>query len=1453
MPITAPLPLPPFRALRATMSGLVTATALCALLAAAWLRPAAAAAEELALHDGDRVVLIGDTLFEREGSAAALELRLHLHAAPLAITVRNLAYSADRPDGVSRASFDPPAAGLARLREQIIQAKPTVAIIGYGMAAALEELGWRSHDPALGLDAARYGEDFTAARFRKDLDALLETVAGSGGGSAVRIVLVTPIAPEDLRAQRPALPDPAALRAILAPYREAIISLGAERKARVIDTPALIPAGTLITDNGIHPSLAGLELWADALAGALGWDTPGARTFSAAERTALRATLRRKNELFFHRWRPANQTYLFGFRKNEQGKNAAEMGQFDTLVAQADTLIAALLRGAEAPALPATQAPPPAPTAVAAPAFTTDKGLAVSLWANNPLLSKPVGMAWDAHGRMWVTSTPLYPQIEPGAVSSDRVFVLEDTDHSGHASKSTLFADDLLLPTGIAPVERLDGRAQAYVGASTELLLLTASGSELHADQRRIVLSGFGTEDTHHIIHTLRWGPDGRLYLQQGVYAHSHVETPWGVVRLNAGGVLAYDPRSERLEVAVKGLWNSWGLRFDDHGQMFLTDGAGSSGLSWAFPGAVFSPSEGARATMPSSSSGSYPKFCGLELIRSPCFPPEWQGQAITCDFRAHRVVRFAITDRGQGEPPRSGYATTDKPDVMRSDSAFFRPISLAIGPDGGLFIADWTNQVINHGEVDFRDPRRDKLHGRVWRLAGEGLPAAVWADLTTLGVPALSTALLSSNVWEREGARRVLAARAEADPAVVTAVQSWGGSALAAGSAYAAAAVLCSAGRRDLALALLRPESPAERMISARWMGQSIHPEQHLQRLTELAQDASPRVRVEALRALARIPTLAAAEAALPAVARQAEDDPQYAFAVSTTMATLGGRWAAAVAAGSWPAAGREDQLVAGLLALPVESSGPATAAVLHAQATLERAPWPALVAHGGDVDAVSRLFAGLPGTLSDAELCAALDACAGAAARGVLPSGDTSALGTLVQHRAPEVRRSALRLVGKWKRIELVDQLRAAASDPALRADAIGGIQALGGEVAVRQFSLLLEGAADPMTKREALGGLARVDAAAALTRAWVLLAGADEAEAGAVWRAILPAAGLIERVMAKDGLPATLPRAALQGGLTAARELGNRGKNLVLRFTSALGAAPAPAPAGAEVAPADLDGWVVLTKAKGDPVAGERLYFSAALSCVQCHAIGGVGGKLGPDLTTIGASAPLDYIVESVLLPAAKIKEGYHAVGYHLKDGSIVVGIPFAEDDRSWRIRMPGAEQTILKAEVTKRDTLGTLMPPGLVDLLPVAERANVFAFLGMLGRPGAWDASDGRVARVWRLASDRAELAAGGPLEAKPAVYTLVDGRALAGHWRTALSALPGNGTVYAAARFETAAAGALALTVTGTEAVWLDGVAWKPGTGRELPAGAHLVVLGLERGALPKELRVSIGSGRFTTP
>ena len=495
----------------------------------------------------------------------------------------------------------------------------------------------------------------------------------------MRLVLVAPIRPEDLRAQRPNLPDPKALIETLARYQAAVAAVAKERGARMVDTPTLTPAGTTLTFNGIHPTTAGLEKWAELVSADLGWSSGDTRKWSAPQSAALRAALVRKNDLFFHRWRPANHTYILGFRKGEQGKNAVELPQFDQWLVQAEAGISAIVAGNEAPPLAAKLAPKPVDTAAPDPGFKMGDGLSADLWAANPLISKPLNMTWDSSGRLWIASTPIYPQIEPGAVASDRIFVVEDTDHDGKADKSTVFTEDLLIPSTVAPVERADGKFEAYVGASTELLLLSDTDGDGKADTRRVVLSGFGTEDTHHILHTLYWGHDGRLYFNQSIYIHTHLETPWGVVRLNSGGSFAYDPSSERVEVLIKGLCNTWGHMMDSEGQSFFTDGCGGEGLVWGLPGGVFQNYEGAKATAPSISRGGFPKFVGLELIQSPLFPAAWQGSAITCDFRAHRIVRMGITPL-EG---KSGYVSNDEPDVMKTGDAWFRPVDVKLGPDG--------------------------------------------------------------------------------------------------------------------------------------------------------------------------------------------------------------------------------------------------------------------------------------------------------------------------------------------------------------------------------------------------------------------------------------------------------------------------------------------------------------------------------------------------------------------------------------------------------------------------------------------------------------------------------------------------------------------------------------------------------------------------------------------------
>jgi hypothetical protein len=203
-------------------------------------------------------------------------------------------------------------------------------------------------------------------------------------------------------------------------------------------------------------------------------------------------------------------------------------------------------------------------------------------------------------------------------------------------------------------------------------------------------------------------------------------------MRQRGGAVFRLDPRDLRMEVVNRGWVNAWGHQFDAFGQSFMTDGAGNDGIHWGLPGASYLAAVPSRRLLDSVSPGKYPKFAGIEFVRSPLFPAAWQGNVITGDFRAHRVVRFAIEDQG------AGYITRELPDVLRSVDSSFRPIDVAMGPDGALYIADWSNPIIQHGEVDFRDPRRDKEHGRIWRVAPKGA-----APLPRESLPGLETAAL--------------------------------------------------------------------------------------------------------------------------------------------------------------------------------------------------------------------------------------------------------------------------------------------------------------------------------------------------------------------------------------------------------------------------------------------------------------------------------------------------------------------------------------------------------------------------------------------------------------------------------------------------------------------------------------------------------------------------------------
>ncbi len=377
--------------------------------------------------------------------------------------------------------------------------------------------------------------------------------------------------------------------------------------------------------------------------------------------------------------------------------------------------------------------------------FVLPDGFDVNLFAADPKLHKPIQINFDPQGRLWVAASEVYPQIAPGQKATDKILILEDVDGDGTADKTTVFTDGLLIPTGVEP-----GDGGAYVANSTELKHFQDTDGDGKADTSRIVLSGFGTEDTHHILHTLRWCMDGMLYMNQSIYIHSHIETPYGVRRLNAGGIWQFRPETMRLEVFARGWVNTWGHAFDRWGQSFATDGAGGEGINYVVPGASYPAVAGVPRILHGLNPGS-PKYSGLEIVDGRHLPDGWQGNLITHDFRGHRVCRFIVSEDG------AGFAARQQPDLISSPHVSVRPRDVKQGPDGAIYIADWYNPIIQHGEVDFRDPRRDHTHGRIWRITAKGRKTLPRPKLAGTEVATLLNSLASPESYERRQAKRLL------------------------------------------------------------------------------------------------------------------------------------------------------------------------------------------------------------------------------------------------------------------------------------------------------------------------------------------------------------------------------------------------------------------------------------------------------------------------------------------------------------------------------------------------------------------------------------------------------------------------------------------------------------------------------------------------------------------------
>ena len=1261
------------------------------------------AAPSFEFRDGENVVLLGDSFIEREQYSGWIELAATTQFPDRNVTFRNLGWSADLPDGKSRnglslvqAGREPAGEGWNQLLKQLSEYKPDVIVLGYGTAASLP--GGSPPD-----------------EFRASLTRLLDEAPKATGKQTRFLILGIPPSANN---GRPAI-------------ESALSETATQRNIPFVSMEDLSKDPSHF-QNPIHLTDDGYKAAARIIEKALGWQPKPWDKGNQAE--ILRQHILRKNDWFFHRSRPANMAYIFGFRKREQGRNAGEIPLFDALIAEEDAAIAKmrdLSSGNIVPLKePRTESKFAAKTPQEHPKFTVTEGFEVTLWAENPYFHKPTQINFDPQGRLWVTSCLSYPQIEVGQTPDDKVIILEDTDSDGKADKSTSFADGMLMPTGLLPAE-----GGVYVAQSTDLLHFRDTDGDGKADVKTRVLSGFGTEDTHHNLHTLRRAPDGRIWMNQSVYTRSDVETPHEIIRLKSGGIYRFDPRQMSLKPAFFGFWNAWGHQFDKYGQSFLTDGAGGTGINWGMPGATYEAFAGASKALGGVSPGRYPKFCGLEIIESAHFPADWQGNLITCDFRAHRIVRFSITDEG------AGYVTQQLGDLLRTDSVNFRPIDVKLGPDGALYIADWSNPIINHGEVDFRDPRRDREHGRIWRVAKKDSPLLTKRDFTKLPDAELIAALGSENRYDRDQATAVLFE--SESPGLQAALES---ASKADGTAALNASRLLASrfGKSSDAIpagiaAALTSETPEIRAAAVRLLvdpNHRIKPEALDAAFRKSIADPSPRVRLETIRALADSLVPNPLDIALDALKHPRDRFIDYALWLSVQ--SHGEEWLVYAHTQSGTVDAEKNQFV--LANLPPEKSKNALARTFPATLPKDGSgPWLQLAIKNGDAAIMTKIFdQAVTGGFDETTTTAAFKGIATAIfERQVKPTSDISRLAPFITRADP----SAIELAGALADERLLPSLLSIIQTGNSLPEATVGkiIAALGNfpSPAARDILIKLAADANPSARSLAALALTRHHREAALPLITSIAATLSDPQASRdFWQKALTASG-ISKQLAETLKAKPLPPEIAALTLQHIPEIAEHEALLALLRTQA----------GASASQThDIPAMAKSAAEKGDARRGELIYRRPALACIACHAIGGAGGKVGPDMTSIGASAPMDYLIESVVNPGAKIKEGYHSVIIQTKDGKSITGQLIRSSGGSSVIRDgAGAEITLADSMIAKKTDAGSLMPGNLIGSLTPQETDDLFKFLSSLGKPGEFSAGDSKAPKIYAILSATSENA------------------------------------------------------------------------------------------------------------
>ncbi|MAI72359.1 MAG: hypothetical protein CMM01_15805 [Rhodopirellula sp.] len=649
----------------------------------------------LRLEDGDRVAFIGNMLLERSQYFGYLEALLQMRASKQRITVRHLGWPADAVD------LQPRPSNFAGLMQHLNHERADVILAAFGF-----------NESFAGPEGA---EDFASA-LRTFLNELRSSAFN--GETAPKVVLLSPIANEKVDGV-----DAAALNNVnLGIYTEIMRSVAADLEVGFIDVfhptrKAMDSPGTDLTINGAHLNDAGYRRFSRLVYRGLFQQEP------PLVPEGLRKVVIDKNRQFFRRYRPLNTFYYTGGRSKTYGylDFLPAMRNFEIMTANRDARIWDLVQGKEIkgpiddsnlPVMPDTKQSRGANRWMSAAdelkSFEVDPRFEVSLFAGEeefPALAAPIQMRWDNQGRLWVSCSTTYPHVYPGNEPNDQLVIIEDTDGDGKADKSSVFADDLHIPLSF-----VFGDGGVYVSEEPHLTFLKDTDGDGKADVRQQLLSGFGTEDSHHSLHDFVWTPDGDLLFRESIFHHSQVETAYGPVRQQNSGWFRFEPDTHRLtSFGTYPSTNPWGVTFDDWGQHVASHpifAAAFHSLDPDYPRQHPRPN-GLRA---------YSGTCGQEFVDFGTFPDDLQGGYIKARYKPTNRIEIH-----RWQEQEFGFDEDYVSDLIFSKNLSFIPVDIRFGPRGALYVCDWYNPVKGHAQYSLRDERRDRHSGRIWRIVAKG------------------------------------------------------------------------------------------------------------------------------------------------------------------------------------------------------------------------------------------------------------------------------------------------------------------------------------------------------------------------------------------------------------------------------------------------------------------------------------------------------------------------------------------------------------------------------------------------------------------------------------------------------------------------------------------------------------------------------------------------------------